>query len=477
MLKAHPRAQTTEEFYKSNTPSPKINPATGTPDWIGPAIIATETVLFVLGPEGIVLSAVLGLAFASLLPSKASKYNQTTRESILGGVLEGLRSNDMRRAIDDIRDFQEDLTKISLFAENMSNDDFRAVDVTVLDTLFKTVQAGGTLQRAFDTVCDGIRIDGHDHGNELQWLVAAVLSIFHAYWIRCTAYAYMARYYRRKNDFHGYNSHLSALRIAYEGCHIHLPILLKKAEGQINWAKQQRLSNITVEYDEFDTPWIDRTFGSADKERVRRAAFVKDGSSGQRLEVAGLVGRANGQDYSDGMGNKSDDNDKTLGEIGDSNKTNYIKHLTERLDGDIKPARDNWNKLQNLYNNFVERSKPATPQFAPVRVAKVHMGTPNKVPLGTKLSYRVVFVDSKGQPITASSPWSEWIKTSSQTELDQFLIGDGYAMTDTTRQIWMRVRTPSMVLFDIEGEKGVLVDTIRGHGLKLWPENSDHGSI
>ncbi|CAK5275890.1 unnamed protein product [Mycena citricolor] len=466
-----------QEFYKAGTPSAKIIPATGTADWVGPIVVAAETMLFVVGPEGIVLSAILGLAFAALQPSKLSRYNQNTRENILAAVQDGLRSGDIKKAINDLRDFQEDLKTLQAMTNTMSSDDFRALDTT-LDNLSRSTQSGGSLQHAFDTLRDGVQLDGHDHGNELQWLVAAVLCIFQAYWIRCTAYAHMARYHRRQNNFHEYNARLGALRIAYEGCQAHLPDLLKQTEGHIHWARQDRINSISIEFDHFDTAWYDRAFGSADKESVRERVFIKDNKTGQRLEVAGLVGRSGGRDYSDGMGNKSDDNDRELGEFGNLNKPDYIKHLGTRLDRDIQPARSAWNKLQGLFSDFITQNKPATPQFPPVRVGKVRMGIKGRVPVGSHLSYRVIIVNDKGVPITGSSPWSAWFKiTSDQTEVAQFLIGDGYAMTDTHRQIWMRVRPPSMPLFQLDNEQGALVDTIYGHGLILWPETSDEGAI
>ena len=36
----------------------------------------------------------------------------------------------------------------------------------------------------------------------------------------------------------------------------------------------------------------------------------------------------------------------------------------------------------------------------------------------------------------------------------------------------MRARGAGRMKFDIPGEEGVLVETITGHGLMSWPENS-----
>lgn len=105
------------------------------------------------------------------------------------------------------------------------------------------------------------------------------------------------------------------------------------------------------------------------------------------------------------------------------------------------------------------------------------MGVKGFVQEGTLQSFRVVLVDKEGKPISDHpSPWSDWITTGSQTQLHQFLIGDGYAMTDTYRQIYIRARAPNTP-FEIEGEEGFLVDTIHGHGLMLWPEDSGDGWI
>lgn len=103
----------------------------------------------------------------------------------------------------------------------------------------------------------------------------------------------------------------------------------------------------------------------------------------------------------------------------------------------------------------------------------VQMGTKSDIPIGTHLSYRVQLVAKDGKPIGHSSPWSEWVRSTSQTTLHQFLIGDGYAMTDVTRRIYMRARAAGMMKFDIPNEEGVLVETVTGHGLMLWPENSN----
>ena len=94
------------------------------------------------------------------------------------------------------------------------------------------------------------------------------------------------------------------------------------------------------------------------------------------------------------------------------------------------------------------------------------------IPIGTHLSFRFQLVDNDGRPIGHSSPWSEWNTPASQTTLHQFLIGDGYAMSDITRRIYMRARGAGRMKFDIPGEEGVLVETITGHGLMSWPENS-----
>lgn len=108
------------------------------------------------------------------------------------------------------------------------------------------------------------------------------------------------------------------------------------------------------------------------------------------------------------------------------------------------------------------------------------MSATSRVPKGTYQSFRIVLVDGNGKPLpgTEPSPWSKWVVTRGQDEAVRLLVPDGYATTDVHRQIYLRARAPHTPPFDIAGERGVLVDTIYGHGLILWPEAAtDQGSI
>lgn len=104
------------------------------------------------------------------------------------------------------------------------------------------------------------------------------------------------------------------------------------------------------------------------------------------------------------------------------------------------------------------------------------MPTPNTIPIGTRLSFRFVLVTDSGTPLVenslpkSTSPWSVWTTTTSQTSMAQFVIGDGYAMNDTHRQIWMRSRKPGDTREDVAGEDGTVVQTIKGHGFMFWPD-------
>lgn len=230
------------------------------------------------------------------------------------------------------------------------------------------VQTGGTLQVAFDTLCNDLCFDGSDHGNHFQWIAATVLSIFQAYWIRCTAYCQMARYYRRKNNFHEYNTKLNSLRIAYEGVQKHLPDLLRQVAERIEKAKNERVASVKIDYDTFDPDWVMRTFGSADKETVRTKSFIQDTTSGRRLEVAYLWP---GHDYTDGMKINSDVNDAKLQEFAEYNLPDYIKHLKLCMDRDAAPLRENLQKLQALFNTMVEKCKPTAPKLGPLHMVSI----------------------------------------------------------------------------------------------------------
>lgn len=110
----------------------------------------------------------------------------------------------------------------------------------------------------------------------------------------------------------------------------------------------------------------------------------------------------------------------------------------------------------------------------PVTVPLTHT-----IPIGSRISFRYFLVTESGKPLVkkssamSSSPWSKWITTTSLSTLPQLLIGDGWAMDDTYRQIWMRLRLPGDDRDDVAGDKGKLLQTLKGHGFMFWPDVKD----
>ncbi|KAK7689082.1 hypothetical protein QCA50_007773 [Cerrena zonata] len=461
---------TENDFYRSDNVE-KHQKEQSTSPWIIPAFVAVETVLFAFGPGGLLLSAGLGFASAMMLPGKVAEYNKSMRDATRNVITDALKNAAVIKAANDVQSFQDNLETINLLTAKVTVDDFPTLETWLSDRLFKAVQTGGVLQQAFYALHDNLSFDGTDHGQHLQWLATSILSIFQAYWICCTVDSTMAHYYRSINDFHGYNTKLGRLRISFEELQRELPRLIERAESRIHQLKNEREATTEIHYDTRDTSWYARTFGRADKETVRKSSHVEDRSASRRHKIAYLWPNS---DYSDTQFKEtSNQNDAELKDLAEYALKDYRKHLRESMDRDSRVLLENINKLRNLLNDFVKKSQPGSPKFGPVHIGFVQMATKSVVAIGTRLSYRIQLVGNDKKPLGHSSPWSEWITTTNQTTLHQYLIGDGYAMTDVTRCIYMRARAPGMMKFDIPNEEGVLVETITGHGLMLWPENSN----
>lgn len=93
-------------------------------------VVTVETMLFALGPEGLVLSAGIGLTFALFQSTNIVKYNDSVRDTMKKAVTEGLKNQAVTKAANDVKDFQGDLETMRLFTSDIKEDDFGALDVS-----------------------------------------------------------------------------------------------------------------------------------------------------------------------------------------------------------------------------------------------------------------------------------------------------------------------------------------------------------
>lgn len=228
--------------------------------------------------------------------------------------------------------------------------------------LHYVVGTDGPLLNAFNDLVDNFRFDGDEIQNHLRWIAVAVMTIFQAYWIRCSNYSLLARQRRNKDDFHGYNSLLGSLRWAFDNMKTHIPTLIERVNKRLQDAIDERLSQSHVEFDSFDVDFGARLLGSGSNDSAYYASHIKDDWTGQRL----TVGRLTGKDYSDGVGIKSKDNDDKLRNWANECLSKYKEELRRKCNADAKPLTSRLEKLRRDLDKFVNDCRPTTPKKGPL---------------------------------------------------------------------------------------------------------------
>jgi hypothetical protein len=306
-----------------------------------------------------------------------------------------------------------------------------------LNHLRDTVLPGGELIKAFDELLNTLVWFDSNHE---QLLGLAVQSVFQAYSLRLCAYIARGYLHRRHGDWHKYNESLGFIREIVVSMRDSVPQLIDRVEPKLKELQEVRRNAISMKY--------------VQEPNYGKCAYLYDDCSKRSLRAAGA---------------QSDD--RLLFFYGV-----YERGYRERLEAHfphcpivLRPFLVNIRDQEDL---LLSKQGPTNPMYAPTVLAKpIDVGKPSEWPQGTALSYRYKLTDGKGGAMAKPSPWTKWVVQEAPNTRTQLLIGDGYAVLDTTREIWaaMRMEGDSSDQPQDGKVEEVKLGEIKGHGIIEWP--------
>ncbi|KAK1758052.1 hypothetical protein QBC47DRAFT_410793 [Echria macrotheca] len=410
---------------------------------IDAAVTVGSKLLMALGPAGMAAGAGIGFIYALLRPgSDDKKDSQLSVHSQMLALAQDFKAsiNDLamreqvRTATNTLVDFQTWLGSQKLVFK-MTKGDFKAIEKDVLDPLHNWVtgNGSGTLTHALSDLRPSIKMENYNNKIFHSLVGLAVESIIQAYALRIRSYVIMATQKRMAGDIEGYNTDLATILIALDEVKAKVPGYIDDVEKDYNALQEERIGKVFLE-------------GSA----------PKDGYSGYRGQFLLLPGR---KSESDEEWNKWKAN--ALKSHMESYKAQIRGHL-KNFPEQIRPFLcDKRNELDKLLS---EAKGPVDPIVGPaVSRPLIKIAEDNKVPEGVEVSYRFKLVDGEGKSLANPSPWSVWVTQGAPHTSAEFLIGDGWALVDTARQIWRRMRKGS------DETQEEFVEKISGHGILTWP--------
>lgn len=306
-----------------------------------------------------------------------------------------------------------------------------------MNYLKDAVLPSGVLIKAFDELLDtlGWFDDNHD-----QLVGLAVQSVFEAYSLRLGAYIARAYLHRSHSEWHKYNESLGYIRDIVISMTERVPKLIDRVEQKLKDLQQVRRDGISVKYIE--------------EEYAGKTAYLYDACSKNTMRVAG------GQ------------SDEMLKMSFNDYKKGYMARLEAHFPHCPTVLRPFLVDLRDQQDLLLSKQGPSNPMYAPsIVAAPIDVGKPADWPQGTALSYRYKLTDGKGGALSKPSPWSKWVVQGAPNTRAQILVGDGYAVLDTTREIWatMKLVGESTDKPPEPNVTEVKLGEIKGHGIIAWP--------
>lgn len=303
--------------------------------------------------------------------------------------------------------------------------------------------SNGDLIIAFNDLLDTL---GWFDDNHEQLLGLAVQSIFQAYSLRLASYISRGHEARCQGDWHDYNHCLGYVRDIIISLSDELPKLVAKVEGKLQALGTQRLAGVHV-----DDGGSEGVFGSA------KNKWLVDDASKRRFHITG--GRA----------------DDVMATEAEGYKKSYLVRLNKHLPHTPLVLRPFLINLLDQQDMLLSKQGPSNPMYAPTVLPKlISTGKAPEWPVGTALAYRYKLVDEKGVALAEPSPWTDWVVQTDAVLCPQFLIGDGYSVLDTTREIWVTKRDegPDPNVKPTADAVEAMMDKITGHGIIQWPKEA-----
>jgi len=228
----------------------------------------------------------------------------------------------------------------------------------------------------------------------------------------------MGAAHRRDGNVEGHNTSLATVRIAIDEAKTKVPVYISDVDKAYSAMQEDRIAKVRMDQ-----------------------SSVQDDFSGYKSIPTVWRFPA---------GTSKAEANKMLDEGSQAVLGTYCNQILEHLRNFPAQIRPFLCDKGNELNILLQKQKGPVDSVAGSALLKdsIAVEKDNGIPPEAGVSYCYKLAEDDGKELVKPSPWSVWVKQGAPGTSAQFLVGDGWALTDIKRQIWRKLRGDGMEVLE-----------------------------